>query len=210
MEVGVDLSVPLAVVTPTLDAAVLQALATTTSWSSGAQVHRSAGTGSADGVRKVLIRLVGQGIVQAQDQPPATLYRLNRDHVAAEAIVALVRLRQVIINRITAEITVWEPPLLHASLFGSFARGGADSSSDIDLLLIPAGEDASGPGTEEATARLEKDVYAWTGNRAHIVTPTLDVVASMVAAGDPLVESWRADQVHLAGARLSEILRRAS
>jgi hypothetical protein len=63
---------------------------------------------------------------------------------------------------------------------------------------------------EEGTARLAKDVYAWTGNRAHIVAPTLEVVASMVAAGDPLVQSWRAEQVHLAGARLYEVLRRAS
>jgi predicted nucleotidyltransferase len=206
----VDLTVPLTVVTPTLDAAVLQALAATTSWASGAQVHRTAGTGSADGVRKVLIRLAGQGIVHAQDQPPATLYRLNRDHVAAGAVVALTRLRQVIIDRITAEIAAWDPPLLHASLFGSFARGDADSDSDIDLLLIPTGEDAAGSGLEEATARLAKDVYAWTGNRAHIVTPTLTVVAAMLAAGDPLVESWRVEQVHLAGARLSDVLRRAS
>jgi len=207
----VDLSVPLGVVTPTLDAAVLQALAATTSWSSGAQVHRAAGRGSVDGVRKVLIRLVGQGIVQAQDQPPATLYRLNRDHVAAEAIVALTRLRQVIIDRIVSEVSAWNPPLLHASLFGSFARGEADSRSDIDILLIPeAGEDAAGSGAEEEAARLAKDVYAWTGNRAHIVTPTLEAVASMVAAGDPLVESWRVEQIHLAGVRLSEVLRSAT
>ncbi len=202
---------PLAVLTPTLDAAVLQALAATTSWASGAQVHRAAGTGSADGVRKVLIRLVGQGIVQAQDQPPATLYRLNRDHVAAEGIVALTRLRQVIIDRIVGEVSAWAPPLLHASLFGSFARGEADSGSDIDLLLIPTtGDEAAGATLGEATTRLAKDVYAWTGNRAHVVTPTVEVVASMVAAGDPLVQSWRAEQVHLAGARLSEVLGRAS
>ena len=84
-----DLAMPLAVVTPTLDAAVLHALAATTARASGAQVHRMAGTGSPDGVRKVLTRLVAQGIVLADEYPNATLYLLNRDHVAAEAIVAL-------------------------------------------------------------------------------------------------------------------------
>ena len=44
-----DLAMPLAVVTPTLDAAVLHALAATTARASGAQVHRMAGTGSPDG-----------------------------------------------------------------------------------------------------------------------------------------------------------------
>ena len=215
-----DLRVPLAVVTPTLDAAVLQALAATTSWASGAQVHRVAGTGSVDGVRKVLTRLVAQGIVAAQDQPPATLYVLNRDHVAAEAVVALTRLRLVIIDRIAVEVTAWAPPLVHASLFGSFARGEADEGSDIDILLIPAtttgpGSDSAAAavvehGLELATSQLTKDVYRWTGNRAHLVTATLDVVAGMVAAGDPLVESWRADHVHLTGARLLDVLRRAS
>lgn len=205
-----DLSVPLTVVTPTLDAVVLQALTATTSWSSGAQVHRTAGTGSADGVRKVLIRLVRQGIVQARDQPPATLYRLNRSHVAADAIVALTRLRHVIIDRLVAELTTWDLPLLHASLFGSFARGEADSDSDIDLLLIPPSDEAAGPAMEEATSRLVKDVFTWTGNRAHVVTPTLEVIASMVAADDPLVRSWRVEQVHLVGIRMSEVLRRVS
>ena len=203
-----DLSTPLAVVTPTLDAAVLQALSATTSWASGAQVHRVAGAGSADGVRKVLIRLVGQGVVEAQEQPPATLYRLNREHVAADGIVALTRLRQLIIDRIAAEVSAWDPPLVHASLFGSFARGDADAGSDIDILLIPGmGDEAPGPTLDEATARLAKSVYAWTGNRAHIVTPTLERVASMDAAGDPLVQSWRAEQVHLTGTRLREVLR---
>ena len=53
------------VVTPTLDAAVLHARAATTARASGAQVHQMAGTGSPDGVRRVLARLVAQGIVLA-------------------------------------------------------------------------------------------------------------------------------------------------
>ena len=223
-----DLTVPLAVVTPTLDAAVLQALAATTSLSSGAQVHRMGGVGSADGVRRVLARLVGQGIVVAQEHPHATLYLLNRDHVAAEAVVALTRLRQVIIDRITAEVAGWEPRLIHASLFGSFARGEADTESDVDILVIPARARRSRAGTVNATgssgpaptqsesaleaaiAQLAKDVYRWTGNRAHIVSATVEVVASMVSTRDPLVESWRADHVHLAGTRLLDVLRRVS
>ena len=104
-----DLSMPLAVVTPTLDAAVLHALAATTARASGAQVHRMAGAGSPDGVRKVLTRLVVQGIVLADEYPNATLYLLNRDHVAAEAIVALTRLRTPIIERITDALSRWSP-----------------------------------------------------------------------------------------------------
>ena len=206
-----DLAMPLAVVTPTLDAAVLHALAATTARASGAQVHRMAGTGSPDGVRRVLTRLVAQGIVLADEHPNATLYLLNRDHVAADAIVTLTRLRTAIIDRITEGLSRWSPEPLHASLFGSFARGEATTTSDIDILVVigPAGAaDQNARATQ--VDRLTADVLRWTGNRGHIVDPTPDILAAMVAAEDPLLVSWRADHIHLMGTRLLDLLRSVS
>ena len=118
-----DLSRPLAVITPTLDAAVLQALSATTAWTSGAQVHRMADAGSVDGVRKVLLRLVDQGIVHAQHHSHATLFLLNREHLAAGFIIELARIRSTIVDKIEAAFDEWSSPPIHASLFGSFARG---------------------------------------------------------------------------------------
>jgi len=206
-----DLAMPLAVVTPTLDAAVLHALAATTARASGAQVHQMAGTGSPDGVRRVLARLVAQGIVLADEHPHATLYLLNRDHVAAAAIVALTRLRTAIIDRITETLSTWSPEPMHASLFGSFARGEATTTSDIDILVITA---SAGAADQDARAtqidQLAADILRWTGNRAHIVDPTPDTLAAMTAADDPLVASWRTDHIHLNGTRLLDLLRSVS
>jgi predicted nucleotidyltransferase len=201
-----DLSNPLAVITPTLDAAVLQALTATTGWATGAHVHRMAEAGSDDGVRRVLARLVDQGIVVADQHSHATLYLLNRDHVAAEAIIALTRVRGVIIDRITAALQDWSPQPVHASLFGSFARGEATTDSDIDVLVVvdPA---ADADTVEEAVDRLDADVRRWTGNAAHIVDRKPDALAVMVAADDPLVRSWRADHIDLIGTRLLDLLR---
>lgn len=206
-----DLAMPLAVVTPTLDAAVLHALAATTAMSSGARVHQMAGTGSPDGVRRVLARLVTQGIVLADQHPNATLYLLNRDHVAADAIVALTRLRTMIIDRITDGLSSWSPEPVHASLFGSFARGEATTTSDIDILVVigPAGA-ADQDARATQIDQLSADVLRWTGNRGHIVDPTPDVLAAMIAADDPLVASWRADHIHLLGTRLLDLLRSVS
>ena len=206
-----DLAMPLAVVTPTLDAAVLHALAATTARASGAQVHRMAGTGSPDGVRRVLTRLVAQGIALAEEHPNATLYLLNRDHVAADAVVALTRLRTTIIDRITDALSHWSPEPVHASLFGSFARGEATTASDIDILVVigPAGaadQDARATQIDQLTA----DVLRWTGNRGHIVDPTPDILTAMIAAEDPLLASWRADHIHLMGTRLLDLLRNVS
>lgn len=206
-----DLAMPLAVVTPTLDAAVLHALAATTARASGAQVHRMAGMGSPDGVRRVLTRLVAQGIVLADEHPNATFYLLNRDHVAADAIVALTRLRSTIIDRITDALSRWSPEPVHASLFGSFARGEATTTSDIDILVVVG---PAGAADQDARAtqidQLSADVLRWTGNRGHIVDPTPDILAAMIAAEDPLLVSWRADHIHLMGTRLLDLLRSVS
>ena len=206
-----DLAMPLAVVTPTLDAAVLHALAATTARASGAQVHRMAGTGSPDGVRRVLTRLVAQGIVLAEEHPNATLYLLNRDHVGADAIVALTRLRTIIIDRITDALSTWSPAPVHASLFGSFARGEATATSDIDILVVI---DPAGAADQDARAaqidRLAADVLRWTGNLGHIVDPSPDILAAMVAGDDPLVASWRAEHINLMGIRLLDLLRSVS
>lgn len=203
-----DLSKPLAVVTPTLDAAVLQALAATTDWASGSQVHRRSGAGSRDGVRKVLARLVHQGIVLASDHPHATLYSLNRDHVAADAVVSLTLLRGAVVDRIARAVVAAPCPVVHASIFGSFARGEATADSDIDILLVLNTSD-QGPDEDCATFvdGLATGVRRWTGNRAQILAVTTSTLAEMVAADDPLVGSWLADQVHLVGARLPGLLR---
>jgi predicted nucleotidyltransferase len=201
-----DLSNPLAVVTPTLDAAVLQALAATTGWATGSHVHRLARSGSDDGVRRVLTRLVDQGIVLADQHSHATLYLLNRDHVAAEAIVGLTRLRGMIIDRIKDALASWSPVPEHASLFGSFARGEATADSDIDLLVVTR-PDAEAQVTAEAVDQLAVDLERWTGNSAQIVDRNSNQLAAMIASHDRLITSWRADHVDLMGTRLLDLLR---
>jgi predicted nucleotidyltransferase len=206
-----DLAMPLAVITPTLDAAVLHALAATTARASGAQVHRMAGTGSPDGVRRVLTRLAAQGIVLAEEHPNATFYLLNRDHVAADAIVALTRVRTTIIDRITDALSTWSPAPVHASLFGSFARGEATTTSDIDILVVVGPAGAADQNARAAQIdQLSADVLRWTGNRGQIVDATPDILAAMIAAEDPLLTSWRADHIHLMGTRLLDLLRSVS
>ncbi len=206
-----DLSHPLKLVTPTLDASVLQVLTATTGWMTGGEVHRRSGVGSRDGVRRVLLRLVDQGIVLGQEQRHATLYLLNQDHVGVDAIIALTRVRQEIITRIQSTIATWLQAPLNASLFGSFARGEAGPESDIDLLVLRSPHKVTQEDQwADQIDRLAVSMERWTGNPAHIVGPTWQVLTEMVAAEDTLVASWRADHVHLLGSSLIELLRQAS
>lgn len=205
-----DLSNPLATIAPTLDAGVLQVLAATTSGCTAAEVHRRLRRGSDEGVRKVLGRLVGQGIVAVETVARSSVYRLNREHLAARHIIGLTRLRDELVEHVRSEVERWDPPPLHAGLFGSFARGEADADSDVDVLLVRPDpwDDSCEESWLHQIDTLDRHVLAWTGNEAHVVDLTSDTLREMVLARDPLVDSWWADGVHLAGERVTDLTTR--
>jgi predicted nucleotidyltransferase len=206
----VDLSFPLTTVTPTLDAGVLHVLAATTAGCTAAELHRRLGHGSDEGVRKVLARLVGQGVVLTETPARYPVYSLNRDHVAVRHIEALTRVRDKIVENIRSEVASWDVEPSHAGLFGSFARGTADSDSDIDVLLVRPESLAENDEDTwlEQIDRLDRGIRAWTGNAAQIVDLAPATMGQMARDTDPLVDSWRAEDIHVHGERLLDLLRR--
>ncbi len=205
-----DLSFPLATIAPTLDAGVLQVLAATTAGCSAAEVHRRLGRGSDEGVRKVLARLAEQGVVLVETPTRYPIYRLNREHLAAPHIEGLSQLRAELFDRIRTEVSGWEVEPVHAGLFGSFARGTATSDSDIDVLLVRPRKMA--PGEEvawlEQIDRLDRRIQAWTGNAAQIIDVTPKTLGRMSRENDPLVNSWRVDDIPVFGERILDLIRR--
>lgn len=205
-----DLSNPLATVAPTLDAGVLQVLAATTAGCTAGEVHRRLGRGSDEGVRRVLARLVAQGVVVVDTPGRYPVYRLNREHVAVPHIEALTAVRREIIDRIGGELAGWQLVPTYAGLFGSFARGTADADSDIDMLIVrPDGMDAAVEDAwSDQLAHLQDKIRSWTGNAAQLVDLAPSTLVLMARQDDPLVDSWRAEEVHLHGERLLDLLRR--
>lgn len=84
-----ELSRPLSVITPTVDADVLGVLAGADASFTGRQVHQVAGRHSERGIRNALHRLCTQGIVHRERVGSADQYTLNRGHLAAPYIEAL-------------------------------------------------------------------------------------------------------------------------
>jgi predicted nucleotidyltransferase len=204
-----DLSFPLSTIAPTLDAGVLQVLSATTAGCTAAEAHRRLGRGSDEGVRKVLSRLVGQGVVLVETPARYPVYRLNREHLAAPHIEALTRVRGELLDRIRAEVRSWVVEPIHAGLFGSFARGTADSDSDIDVLLIRPAilTDVEDADWLEQLDRLDLQIRMWTGNIAQIIDISPATLAHMVRERDPLIDSWRADDIPVQGELLLDLLR---
>jgi predicted nucleotidyltransferase len=194
-----DMSKPITTVITTLDGPVLAVLARTTQPLTGRKVHQLASGGSETGTRKVLRRLVTTGLVTASEVGAAVLYSLNREHLAAGAVLELTTLRQRLFDRIRDMIEQWPLKPIHASVFGSTARGDGDLGSDVDLLVVH-GFTGDPPGKWAAQVDMLGDqVQVWVGN--HLQTYELGEreLADHLQAGEPIVKEWTRDAVTVYG-----------
>ena len=186
-----DVAVPLRAVVPTLDGPVLSVLAATTAPLSLAEVHRRAGDGSKSGIRRVLLRLVAEGLVL---EVPGG-YVLNRDHLAAPAVELLANLHGELMARIRHEVGAWSPAPRLVGLFGSAARRDGDARSDIDVVVVS--DEVSGDDVERLRDRIE----AWTGNTAQIIALTPADVRRLRRATEPIVGVWERELAVICGDR---------
>lgn len=193
-----QLSHPLAVVTPTLDGPVLTALSTADASFTTGQLTRLLESGSDEGVRKVLNRLAGQGIVTAVRIGAAYSYRLNREHLAAKHIIALANLRSELLLRIEQALETWSQQAVYAAVFGSAARGGMRSDSDIDILLVRP-DDHEEDGWDEQVDGLVRAIASWTGNDARPLEYTVAELQSSRA--EPVLADVLSSGLTVAGQR---------
>ncbi len=194
-----DLAHPISTVVPTLDGPVLATLARTSQPLTGRRVHQLTETGSEAGVRKVLTRLVDTGLVTATRVGPSLQYALNRRHLAADAVLELSALRGRMVLRMKSEIEQRDnDQIVHASIFGSAARGDGDLDSDIDLLLVCSSDEAL-QSLSDWIAQLGEGVHAWTGNFLQTYAITTDELTRHLVAADPLVNEWLRDSITVHG-----------
>jgi predicted nucleotidyltransferase len=182
---------PLGTVTPTLDGDVLKVLAGAEADFTAARITRMVPEASEAGVRKVLDRLVRQGTVRVNLAGPVKLFSLNRDHLAADAILALSRLRAQLLERLVAEVDSWQVKPLAAAVFGSAARNEAGPDSDVDILVIrPARRSPEAPVWRTQVAELQTAVTKWTGNDARVLEYGADeLVAGRVTRDRVLIDA---------------------
>ena len=151
------------------------------------------------GVANVLERLTEQGIVHRRTAGRVWLYRLNRHHLAAPHIVALARLRNELVERLTAEVDAWEEPPVIGALFGSGTGPNHDIHSDVDLLLVRP-HACNDEVWVEQSDRLAGDVTAWTGNDARLLVMTAEHVCA-AGAREPVLRDVALTGVFFCGSR---------
>lgn len=197
-----DLTSPLRSLVPSLDSAVLEVLAGSSSGLSATRISRLSRRGTRAGQHAVLNRLVEHGVVLAEPANTGYLYRLNRDHLLTPAILSAVGAGDELVSRLTAACQRLDPVPLHVSIFGSYARTEATSDSDIDLMIVVDDVvDVHDARWTDQMHDLEDQVLRWTGNRLEALVLTVARLQAIVRAAEPLVETWSADARTLIGPR---------
>ncbi len=193
-----QLNRPLATITPTLDGDVLAVLAQHEATFTAGQLHRILDRYSEEGIRKVLLRLARQGIVQSTKIGAAYAYRLNREHLAAGPIIQLAHLAQMLFLQIEKYLEDWDLRPQYAAIFGSAARGTMTEESDIDILLVRP-DNAPIDIWDAQVSALTSDISRWTGND---VRPLEYTVSELLAARDePVIRDAMRDGLTVAGRR---------
>jgi DNA-binding transcriptional ArsR family regulator len=195
-----DLGRPHRLLAHPLDGSVVAVLSATSRPLTGREIARLAPEGSQPGISKALGRLADQGLVDRQEAGAALLYQLNRDHLAAPAATMLADLRNTLIARLREELAGWELQPVHASIFGSAARGDGDADSDIDLLIVrPTKLAADDPRWRGQIDGLAYSVKRWTGNSASVSELPEADVRRLAEERPPVVDALSADAIGLVG-----------
>jgi hypothetical protein len=204
-----DLSNPIHSIIPSVHGDVLGVLGRTDRPLSGRAIaDLLEGRAGVTGVSLVLRALVSEGIVLSEEHPPAILYRLNKEHLAAESIVSLAHLRERLIELLREQVGSWPSSPNGAWLFGSFARGTADSSSDIDVLVVRPNDVAvANSGWRQHLASFSRQVSASTGNDCRIAEFSDEEFVQIFENDDRLAGELRRDGIALTRRRLPVVRR---
>ncbi len=202
-----NVSQPYLALCPSLDSRVLQVLAGTSRPLTGREVARLAGRTSHGGVLRVLNRLSEHGLVDRAEAGRALLFSLNREHLAAPAVLVLAGMREALLERVREAIGAWDPPPVHVSLFGSVARGDGDTGSDVDLFVVRPHEIHD----EDPRWRAQRDdlalrIQRWTGNSARLAEMSEAELAELRRQRPPIVGELRADAIDLHGPPIAQLL----
>ena len=201
-----NLAKPYASLSTTLDLELLVELARSTTPRSGRELARRIER-SWGGVGPVLERLVEHGLVKREEVGATYIFRLNREHLLASLIEHLSGLRTTFFSRIRELIADWESQPLHASIFGSMARGDGDAKSDIDFFVVrPRDTDLEDPTWRHQLDDLTERVRTWSGNAASVIEVGADELADLRHQRRAVLDEIRSDAIDLAGETVRQVM----
>ena len=194
-EQATDVSHPIADVVPSAHGPVLSVLAATTTPLTGRKIAELTDPRvSQPRVARILAGLTDAGLVDRIQAGSASLFALNRDHLAAGAVEALATVRTRLWERISEHAAGWRHSPQAIVVYGSAARGDGGTASDIDLLVVrPEGVDEDDHDWQQDLTALGRAVRRWTGNPCEILDRSPGELHAMADAGERLLAEIRRD-----------------
>ena len=202
-----DVADPITTLIPRPDGPVLRVLARAGSPLTGRTVARLAEASQAT-VARALSRLVEGGLVVRRDHPPVALYELNREHLAAPALLLAADMSRTLFRRIEEHVAGWPIAPVNVTLFGSAARRDGTPRSDIDLLVIRPETIADDDLWTTGGFDLRMAVGSWTGNDVQVIEYGESEFRDRWREGGAFVREVVETGLTLAGMRLEEMVRK--
>lgn len=200
-----DFARPVEAVIPGVQGRVLAVLAETTAELNLRTIARLSGVSVAQASR-VLPRLVELGIVERRETPPSSLFRLVPEHIAAGPLVALARGRDGVFEEMGRVAAVLPVVPVSVIAFGSFARGEADTESDIDAVFIrPVGVDESDEAWSDSVEQWRSRIRRASGNPVEVLEIGSEEIGARLRSGRPVWRDIRREGVIVHGRALSEL-----
>lgn len=195
---------PIEAIVPGAQGRVLAVLAETTAELNLRTIAQLAGVSQAQASR-VLPTLVDLGVVERREVPPALLFRLVAEHVAARALLDLARSTDTVLDEIGRRAAALPHPPQTVIVFGSFARREAESDSDIDIVVVRPDEvNEDDDGWAESLESFRRDVGRVTGNPVEVLELSIDEAATKAAGRSQLWADIRRDGRLVHGLALDE------
>lgn len=207
-----NLSAPILDVAPGARGLMLQTIVNSENDVTGRELARRAGlpVSTAAGV---LADLVQTGIVAMKPLSNGNAYRLNRDHLFAEPIIAMAQALQNLTDAIRKEVAGWtQVQPIAGWLYGSAARGDGDRASDVDLFFVLPNSYDQAVWDEQAGSVIDR-VNALTGNWVQVLPHKLDSFLELERSKSAFTANLRVDGIDLVDGswrRVSEAQRGAA
>ncbi len=206
----VDFVRPVQAVIPGVQGRILAVLAQTTAELSLTTLARLADVSVAQASR-VMPGLVRLGLVQRREVPPSAQFHLVREHIAAQAVIALTGARANVLHRVGEAASQISPQPAAVVVFGSFARGEADADSDIDVVAVRAdGVDENDEAWSSSLDRWRRQVVEITGNRVELLEVSASEAGRKLRGKSELWRNIRHDCIVVYGAELSAVAERVA
>jgi predicted nucleotidyltransferase len=157
-------------------------------------------------VSLVLKNFESLGIVRVEALPPAKLYTLNASNFGTKALFALLSQFDEVLQRAGAHIASWPEQPKAVWLYGSAARGRANSESDIDLVFVWSKEVWDRAPANTNLSEFGQWMLDATGNEANFLNISMSELKVMLQNEAALLGQLRRDAKVVWGATPEDLL----